>query len=239
MLSGSITDSGAATSTTEGFVWGSTTSYGATITSSGNFGTGSFSASLSSLACSTTYHYAAYATNGYGTSYGNDETFTTSACPVAAPSGGGGMIVGSGPTAPSAAGVSGYTQPRPQIDYPNGRVVYLNATSSASTPPATTPIPTSSPNTPAAPSTSYQFTINRQLWDEGPDILALQQFLNTHGFPLVSTGWGSPGNETDTFGLYTYAALIKFQQANNLPATGFFGPLTRAAIAGMSTTTVQ
>jgi peptidoglycan hydrolase-like protein with peptidoglycan-binding domain len=76
--------------------------------------------------------------------------------------------------------------------------------------------------------------IDRQLWDEGPDILALQQFLNTHGFPLVSTGWGSPGNETDTFGLHTYAALIKFQEANNLPATGYFGPLTRALLGSMT-----
>ena len=30
--------------------------------------------------------------------------------------------------------------------------------------------------------------------------------------------------------LYTYAALIKFQEAHGLPATGYFGPLTRAAI---------
>jgi Putative peptidoglycan binding domain len=78
------------------------------------------------------------------------------------------------------------------------------------------------------------FTINRQLWDEGPDILALQRLLNTHGFPLVSTGWGSPGYETDTFGLYTYAALVKFQQAHNLPATGYLGPLTRAALGLMT-----
>jgi predicted signal transduction protein with EAL and GGDEF domain len=56
----------------------------------------------------------------------------------------------------------------------------------------------------------------------------LQKFLNTHGFSLVSTGWGSPGNETATFGLHTYAALVNFQPANNLPATGYFGPLTRA-----------
>jgi peptidoglycan hydrolase-like protein with peptidoglycan-binding domain len=138
------------------------------------------------------------------------------------------MIIGSGPLAPSAAGLSGYVAPRPQIDYPNGTIVYLGATTTAST-----SAPTAA-TTPAASSTPYQFTLNRQMWDEGPDILSLQQFLNTHGFPLVSTGWGSPGNETDTFGLHTYAALVKFQEANNLPATGYFGPLTRAAFELMT-----
>ena len=129
--------------------------------------------------------------------------------PSPTPSGGGGMIVGSGPLAPSAAGLSGYTAPRPQIDYPNGTVVYLDATSSASTTspllPQSTATTTSTPSTPITtpqsptpPTSSSPFLINRQLWDEGPDILALQQWLNTHGFPLASTGWGSPGNETDT-----------------------------------------
>lgn len=149
------------------------------------------------------------------------------------------MIVGSGPLAPAPVPTG---PPRPQIDYPNGTVVYLGATTTTSTLPSTAPTTSTSslPITPPAiASTSYQFTLNRQLWDVGPDILLLQQFLNTHGIPLVSTGWGSPANETDTFGLHTYAALIKFQEAHGLPATGFFGPLTRAAIAGMSTTTAQ
>ena len=134
------------------------------------------------------------------------------------------MIVGSGPTALSAAGLPGYVAPRPQIDYPNGTVVYLDATSSARTAPAAQSTTTvSSPiMTPrATPSASSSpFLISRQLWDEGPDILSLQQWFNANGFPLASTGPGSPGNETITFGLHTYAALIKFQEANNLPATG-------------------
>jgi len=150
------------------------------------------------------------------------------------------MIVGSGPTAPSAAGVLGYVAPRPQIDYPNGTIVYLNATSSASTTPPSSPTPSApsaaTPGSSAAPSTSYQFTVNRELWGEGPDILTLQQFLNAHGFQVATSGPGAPGQETDYFGMKTYNALVKFQSANGLPATGFFGPMTRAAIAGMSTT---
>jgi len=32
------------------------------------------------------------------------------------------------------------------------------------------------------------------------------------------------------FGKGTFKTLIKFQKANNLPATGYLGPLTRALI---------
>jgi peptidoglycan hydrolase-like protein with peptidoglycan-binding domain len=77
---------------------------------------------------------------------------------------------------------------------------------------------------------------NHQIWDTGEDILHLQQFLNTHGFIIAVQGPGSPGNETSTFGNKTYQALIKFQKANNLPATGYLGPLTRAALASLSAT---
>lgn len=149
--------------------------------------------------------------------------------------GGGGQIVGSSPTAP------GYLNTNPTGTSP---ALAIRSTTAASTslPAAPTKAVSSTPATTshAVPSTSSSpFLINHELWDQGPDILALQQWLNAHGFPLVSSGWGSPGNETDTFGLYTYAALIKFQEAHGLPATGFFGPLTRAAIANMSITTTQ
>ena len=97
--------------------------------------TGSFAAGASSLTCNTAYHFAAYATNGY-LSYGGDNTLTTSARPT---SGGGGMIVGSGPPAPSAQGLPGYTPPRSQIDYPNGAIVYLGATHNLATMPEDRP----------------------------------------------------------------------------------------------------
>ena len=74
------------------------------------------------------------------------------------------------------------------------------------------------------------FNTNHQLNDTSADILALQQYLNTHGFVVASSGPGSLGNETSTFGTRTYQALVKFQKAHNLPTTGFFGPLTRASI---------
>jgi hypothetical protein len=87
-----------------------------------------------------------------------------------------------------------------------------------------------------ATSSTPPFAANLQLWDRGSEVLSLQQFLNQHGFPVSRTGAGSSGQETDFFGLKTYAALVKFQAAEGLPATGFFGPLTRAAIARVTAT---
>lgn len=62
------------------------------------------------------------------------------------------------------------------------------------------------------------------------DVKRLQEFLNTHGFPVAPAGNGSPGNETTYFGLLTFNALKKFQAANGIPNTGYFGPLTRAKV---------
>ena len=109
-----------------------------------------------------------------------------------------------------------YVTPRLQTRYPDGRVTYPAAATST-----------------ASSSASYDFTQNHQLYDVSSDIKALQEFLNTHGFTITTSGPGSPGSETDFFGVKTFQALIKFQKANDLPATGFFGPLTRALIASL------
>ncbi len=81
-LNGTISDIGGATVTERGFEYGTTVSYGNIFSESGSFSTGSFSTSLTNLNCATTYHARAYAINTYGTSYGNDVTFTTEVCPV-------------------------------------------------------------------------------------------------------------------------------------------------------------
>ena len=54
----------------------------------------------------------------------------------------------------------------------------------------------------------------------GSRVLALQLFLNGHGFPLVESGYGAPGQETTYFGPLTEKAVRAFQQANDLPASG-------------------
>ena len=91
---------------------------------------------------------------------------------------------------------------------------------------------------PLSSSPTVVFTRNRELNDTGQDVRALQVWLNAHGFTVAATGPGSPGNETSLFGSKTYQALIKFQQSKNLPQTGYFGPLTRAALASMSATSI-
>jgi hypothetical protein len=79
------------------------------------------------------------------------------------------------------------------------------------------------------------FSQNLHLGDRGSSVVALQQFLNAQGFALAQSGAGSPGHETSMFGPHTLRALTKFQSAHGLPATGFFGPLTRAKIAELTT----
>jgi peptidoglycan hydrolase-like protein with peptidoglycan-binding domain len=90
------------------------------------------------------------------------------------------------------------------------------------------------PTTPSTPTTVpalTTFTRDLQLGDTGSDVLALQQYLNTHGFIVAKNGAGSPGHETTTFGPATEAALIKFQKAQGItPAVGYFGPMTRKEV---------
>ncbi|MDB5244890.1 MAG: Sua5/YciO/YrdC/YwlC family protein [Parcubacteria group bacterium] len=79
-ISGEITDTGGIPPTVRGVVYGTTPSYGATTTESGNFSAGPYSVTLTGLLCNADYHYANYATNGQGTGYGADREFTTGAC---------------------------------------------------------------------------------------------------------------------------------------------------------------
>jgi hypothetical protein len=63
-----------------------------------------------------------------------------------------------------------------------------------------------------------------------PVIITLQQYLNNHGFVIAVAGPGSLGKETALFGRLTKAALIRFQKAHGIPATGVLGPITRKYI---------
>ena len=95
------------------------------------------------------------------------------------------------------------------------------------------PCKSTNPNTPSFPNTpsQFQFLNNLSSGIIHPDVLQLQKYLNTHGFPVTLSGAGSPGFETNKFGALTRASLIKFQLANNItPAVGFFGPITRGMV---------
>jgi hypothetical protein len=83
-LAGSITSNGCSSITAYGFEYSTTSGFangsGTTVASS-NLTSGSFSASVTGLTANTTYYYKAYATNGGGTAYGTEQSFTTAAAP--------------------------------------------------------------------------------------------------------------------------------------------------------------
>jgi len=181
----------------------------------------SHSVTLSGLSSGMTYHFEIESIDGSSTpATSSDMTFTTtvgsSAPPVAYSSGGGGGTV-------SLSDLASILAPSPATTaYLQSRGYHV-----ASTPVSTPLAPTSIPATSLA---SIIFTKNLSIGTIDPEVLLLQQYLNTHGFIITSSGPGSLGNETDKFGSLTKAALIKFQKAHGLPSTGYFGPMTRALI---------
>jgi streptogramin lyase len=89
-LAGSVTPNSQAT--TYYFRYGISTSYGSQTGTSSLAASGSaqsVSAALGGLSPSTLYHYQLVATNGAGTAYGSDQTFTTSAASGSGSSGSG------------------------------------------------------------------------------------------------------------------------------------------------------
>jgi len=86
-LNGTVNPNGASTTVT--FEYGITVSYGSTVTATQSPVTGTsdqvVSAGITGLTPGTTYHFRVKATNSAGTTYGNDQIFTTSAPPVTAP----------------------------------------------------------------------------------------------------------------------------------------------------------
>jgi peptidoglycan hydrolase-like protein with peptidoglycan-binding domain len=96
----------------------------------------------------------------------------------------------------------------------------------------TLPQTTTKPNPTNSILSSSSFTRNLKLGMKGLDVKLLQQFLNTHGFPVSKKGVGSKGKETTKFGPATRSALIKYQKAKKItPASGYFGARTRSALA--------
>jgi hypothetical protein len=90
---------------------------------------------------------------------------------------------------------------------------------------------------PVTPIATGTFTVSQSSGTPAPllrfgmihsEVKVLQMYLNTHGFPVAATGFGSPGNETTYFGLRTKAAVILFQKSKGLTPDGIVGPKTRA-----------
>jgi peptidoglycan hydrolase-like protein with peptidoglycan-binding domain len=72
---------------------------------------------------------------------------------------------------------------------------------------------------------NFNFTRNLSLGMKGEDVRMLQIYLNMKGYKVVE-----PTKETNYFGSLTLNALKKFQSANGIPATGYFGVMTRAKV---------
>lgn len=76
-------------------------------------------------------------------------------------------------------------------------------------------------------SSSTTFTMDLTLGSSGSEVSALQSWL-------ISKGYSIPAGATGYFGAQTQAALAKFQADNGIsPASGYFGPITRAKVNGM------
>jgi hypothetical protein len=74
----------------------------------------------------------------------------------------------------------------------------------------------------------YTFETNLMFGSIGADVAALQRFLISKGFNIPGTSNGPV--ERRRFGPMTTEALKKYQASVGIPATGFFGPLTRARV---------
>ncbi len=99
--------------------------------------------------------------------------------------------------------------------------------STMSSPDETNASPTAPLPAPVATTTEQvMFTHTLTLKDSGPDVKKLQEYLNSHGFVIAKSGPGSPGNETDKFGIGTFTTLIKFQRSVGISGSGFFGSTT-------------
>lgn len=93
-----------------------------------------------------------------------------------------------------------------------------------------TPQTASQTVTPTINFTSSPFMRNLKMGSTGGDVNALQKILITLNKGPAARALKDHGTTT-VFGSLTFRALQEYQKAVGLPATGYFGPLTRAAIA--------
>lgn len=133
------------------------------------------------------------------------------------------QVVGSGPSAPSAAGIPGYIKPRLQMVYPDGRVVYLDTTSSS-----VNPSVVSLKNGVIIP--SAVFTKNLPIGSSSNDVRRLQVLFATDKDVYPE------GKVTGYYGSLTKKAVERFQlkygvvKSKKEAGYGSVGPKTRAKI---------
>jgi hypothetical protein len=88
----------------------------------------------------------------------------------------------------------------------------------------TPPVPPTAPQGQVLGASDFQFTVNLRVGSRGNDVVELQKRLRAEGFFTYPT-------DTGYFGPITKAAVIAYQKAHGIvPAWGFVGPLTRAEL---------
>jgi hypothetical protein len=92
-LNGAIVSNGNQTVTSDGFDWGTTTSYGNSAPAP-SVQSGSFTATLTGLTSGMAYHYRAKAVNSSGTGLSGDSAFTSSATPTPTPTPASNVFIG-------------------------------------------------------------------------------------------------------------------------------------------------
>ena len=124
--------------------------------------------------------------------------------------------------------------------------VIATTTSTTTIPVVSTSTPTTTPSVetpktlptqkPTTLPTKEVFTRNLQLGSVGDDVKLLQIYLNNHGFTISTTGTGSKGHESTSFGQKTKSAVAKYQEYYKdeiltpfglTVGTGYFGTATR------------
>jgi hypothetical protein len=70
---------------------------------------------------------------------------------------------------------------------------------------------------------TYNFTRNLRFGSTGDDVMELKKLLMAQGDLIIAV-------PTKYFGRLTQKALMKWQKRKNLPSTGYFGPMSRAAV---------
>lgn len=83
-------------------------------------------------------------------------------------------------------------------------------------------------------STAFTFTTNLTIGSRGADVVALQSFLESKGLLSMPAGVAK-----GYFGGLTRTAVRAYQATKGLPTTGFFGPMTRAAVAADAVVTTN
>ena len=87
------------------------------------------------------------------------------------------------------------------------------------------PVATSAQSMTTTTTTNASFTMNLTIGSRGADVVMLQSFLESKGLLTMPAGVAK-----GYFGALTKSAVVAYQISRGVvPASGYFGPLTRAS----------